>query len=108
MPYLETDCNREKNLISSKDIPTNSRSLFLASDNREEHVESNLDGIDKDQSVLRGDELEVDSVHNGPDLPRSLTRTVKVGLDLVNNNSDRVTVYQAQIGEENSHEDGAP
>jgi hypothetical protein len=45
--------------------------LLLGSNKREEHVEGNLDTVDKDKTMLVGDELEVDGVHNGPHLPGS-------------------------------------
>ena len=49
-----------------------SRSLFLGSNEGKEHVEGDLNTVDKDKSVLGGDELEVDSMDKGPYLPRSL------------------------------------
>ena len=82
--------------------------LLLASNNRKEHVEGNLDRVDENQTVLGGNELEVDGVHNGPDLPRSLTSRKKIFLDFIDNHRKRVTVDQTQVGEENSHKDGTP
>ena len=58
--------------------------------------------------MLVGDELEVDSVHNGPDLPRTLASRQEVVLELVANHGKTVTVDETQVGEENSHEAGAP
>ena len=68
--------------------PTRVASLFLASNDGQEHVEGNLDGVDEDKTMLVGDELEVDSVHNGPDLPRSLAGRQEVALDLVADDSE--------------------
>jgi hypothetical protein len=66
-----------------------------------------LDSVDEDKTVLGGDELEVDGMDNGPDLPRSLARTEKVGLDLASDDGHRVAVDQTKVGEEDGHEDGA-
>lgn len=46
--------------------------LFLCSDDRKEHIECNLDSIDEDQTMLRGNKLEVDGMNKRPNLPRSL------------------------------------
>lgn len=82
--------------------------LFLGSDEGKEHVECNLDTVDEDQTVFVRDELEVDSMHNWPDLPGSLAGAEKVGLDLGSNGGERISVHQAKIGEEDTHENGAP
>lgn len=81
---------------------------LLGSDDGEEHVEGDLDSIDEDKAVLRGDELEVDSVDNGPDLPGSLAGGEQVALELVANDCERIAVDEAEVGEEDGHEEGAP
>lgn len=58
--------------------------------------------------MLVGDELEVDKVNHGPDLPGSLAGSEKVVLDLVLDGRERVTVDESKVGEENSHEKRAP
>jgi hypothetical protein len=58
--------------------------------------------------MLGGDELEVDSVHNGPHLPGSLTGGEKVTLDFVANGGKGITIDQTKVGEKDSHENGAP
>jgi hypothetical protein len=82
--------------------------ILLGSNQRQEHVEGNLDGVNKDETVLAGDELEIDGVHNGPDLPGSLAGGQQIILDLVANGVEGVAVAEAQVGEEYRHEDGAP
>ena len=67
-----------------------------------------MDSVDEDQSVLGGDELEVDGVDNRPDLPRSLAGRKQVVLDLVSNGSEGVSVDQTKVSEEDSHEKWAP
>ena len=67
-----------------------------------------MDTIDEDQSVLGRDELEVDGVDNGPDLPRSLHSGEKIVLDLGTDGGERVTVDETKVSEEDSHKDGAP
>lgn len=57
--------------------------------------------------MLGGDELEVDSVDNRPDLPGSLASAEEIVLDLVSNGSQRVSIHQSKVGKENTHEDGA-
>jgi len=81
---------------------------LLGSDEGKEHVKGHLDRVDKDQTVLGGDELEVDCVHNGPDLPRTLAGREQIVLDFVDNDADAVSVAESQIGEKDSHENGAP
>ena len=81
---------------------------LLGSNEGKEHVEGNLDSVDEDQSVLGGDELEVDGVDNRPDLPRSLAGRKKVVLDLGSDGGEGVTVDQSKVSEEHGHEDGAP
>lgn len=81
---------------------------LLTSNEREEHVEGNLDTIDEHESVLRGDELEVNSVDEGPDPPGSLAGREEVVLDLVSDSSERISIDQSQVGEENGHEDWTP
>ena len=81
---------------------------LFASNEREEHVESNLDSVEEEQSVLVGDELEVDKVNNRPDLPRSLASCEEIVFDLASNSSEGVTVDEAKVGEENRHENWAP
>jgi len=58
--------------------------------------------------MLGGDELEVDSMDNGPHLPRSLACTEKIVLDLASNGGQRISVDQSKVAEEDAHEDGAP
>mmetsp|Transcript_16125 Transcript_16125/g.33382 ORF Transcript_16125/g.33382 Transcript_16125/m.33382 type:complete len:259 (+) Transcript_16125:317-1093(+) len=74
----------------------------------QEHVESNLDGVDEDETMLGGDELEVDGMDQDPDLPRSLAGGEEIVLDLVSDGTHGVSVDQSQVGEEDSHKDGAP
>ena len=81
---------------------------LLASKERKEHVEGNLDRVDKDKTMLVGDELEVDGVDKGPDLPASLAGNQEILLDLLTNDGERVSVYQTKVREEDSHEDRAP
>jgi hypothetical protein len=81
---------------------------LFGSNQGEEHVESNLDSVDKDKTMLGGDELEVDGVNNRPDLPRSLASREEVVLDLVTNDSEGISVDKSKVGEEDSHEDRAP
>ena len=81
---------------------------LFGSNKGKEHVESDLDSIEEEQSVLVGDELEVDEVNNRPDLPRSLAGSEKIGLDLGTNGSETVTVDKSQVGEEDGHENWAP
>lgn len=81
---------------------------LLGSNERQEHIEGDLNTVDKDKSVLSGDELEVDSMDNGPDLPRSLACREQVILDLVSNGSEGVTVDQTKVSEEDGHENRAP
>ena len=77
-------------LINVHQAPTTTRiflsslgCLLLGSDERKEHVESNLDSVDEDETVLGRDELEVNGVHNRPDLPGSLACVEEVVLELV-------------------------
>ena len=67
-----------------------------------------MDTIDEDQSMLSGDELEVDRMDEGPDLPGSLASREKVVLDLRPDGGERVPVDQSKVSEEDSHEDRAP
>jgi hypothetical protein len=67
-----------------------------------------LYSIDKDETVLRRNELEVDGVDNWPNLPRSLASREEVILDLVTNRRERIAVAKSKIGKEDSHENGAP
>jgi hypothetical protein len=67
-----------------------------------------LDTVDKDKTVLRGDELEVDSVDNWPDFPGPLASSKQVVLDLVSDGCHGVSINQTQVCEENSHENWAP
>jgi len=46
-----------------------STSLLLGSNDRKEHVEGDLHTVDKDKTVLGGNEFKVDSVDERPDLP---------------------------------------
>jgi hypothetical protein len=81
---------------------------LLASKERKEHVEGNLYRVDKDKTMLVGDELEVDGVDKGPDFPASLAGSQEILLDLLTNDGERVSVYQTKVREEDSHEDRAP
>jgi len=47
-------------------------------------------------------------VHNWPHLPGSLAGGEQVILDLVANGGEGISVNKSEIGEENTHEDGAP
>lgn len=82
--------------------------LVLGSNNGKEHVECNLNTVDKNKSVFRGNELEVHSMDDGPDLPRSLATRKQVVLDLVADCRERVSIYQSKVGKEDSHENGTP
>jgi hypothetical protein len=66
-----------------------------------------LDTVDEDQTVLCGDELEVDGMHNWPNLPGTLASTEEVILDLGSNGVEGVSVDQSKVRKENSHEDWA-
>jgi hypothetical protein len=57
--------------------------------------------------VLCGDELEVDGMHDGPDLPGTLASTEEVILDLGSDGVEGVSVDQSKVSKENSHEDRA-
>ena len=81
---------------------------LLASNDREEHVESDLHSVDKDEAVLGGDELEVDGVNNGPYFPRSLASCEEIALDLVDDGGEGIAVHQTQVSEEDGHENRAP
>jgi hypothetical protein len=81
---------------------------LLASKKRKEHVEGNLYRVDKDKTMLVGNELEVDGVDKGPDLPASLAGSQEILLDLLTDDGERVSVYQTKISEEDSHKDRAP
>ena len=87
---------------------TKTNRLRLGSDDAEEHVEGDLDAVDEDETVLVGDELEVDGVDDGPDLPGSLAGAEEVGPDLGSDGGEAVAVDEAEVGEEDGHEDGAP
>lgn len=82
--------------------------LFARSNDGKEHVEGNLDAVEEQQSVLVGDKLEVDGVDKWPNLPGSLAGSKKIGLELESNGGEGVTIAQSKVGEEDSHEDGAP
>ena len=82
--------------------------LLAATNDRKEHVECDLNAIDKDQTMLGGDEFEVDRMDNWPDLPRTLTGGEQVLLDLIGNHGKGITIAQTQISKEYRHEDGAP
>jgi hypothetical protein len=47
-------------------------------------------------------------MYQWPHLPRSLTGSQKIILDLVPNNIQRVSIHKTKIGEEHGHEDGTP
>jgi hypothetical protein len=81
---------------------------LLASKERKEHVEGNLHRVDEDKTMLVGNELEVDGVDKGPDLPASLTGDQEILLDLLTNDGEGVSVYQTKIREEDSHKERAP
>ena len=74
---------------------TKTNSLRLGSDDAEEHVEGNLDAVDEDETVLVGDELEVDGVDDGPDLPGSLAGAEEVVPDLGSDGGEAVAVNEA-------------
>ena len=81
---------------------------LLRSKKRKEHVERNLDSVDVWNAPLVGNELEVDHVHNRPHLPRSLACSKQVILDLISDDGEGISVDETEIGEEHTHEDGAP
>jgi len=81
---------------------------LFGSNEGEEHVESNLDSVEEEQSVLVGDELEVDKVNERPDLPRSLAGSEEIVLDLGSNGTETVSGNESKVGEEDSHEKWAP
>lgn len=81
---------------------------LLASKERKEHVESNLYRVHEEQTMLVGNVLKVDGVDKGPDLPASLACSQEILLDLLTDDSERVSVYQTEVGEEDSHKDRAP
>lgn len=76
---------------------------LLVPDEGKEHVESNLDRVDEDQAMLVGDELEVHSVNDRPDLPRSLAGGKKIVPDFRSDGAEGVSIDQSKIGEEDSH-----
>jgi hypothetical protein len=51
-----------------------------------------LDSVEEEDSVLVGDELEVDGMNNRPHLPGSLAGSKKISLDFGSNGGERVTV----------------
>mmetsp|Transcript_59860 Transcript_59860/g.177415 ORF Transcript_59860/g.177415 Transcript_59860/m.177415 type:complete len:285 (-) Transcript_59860:134-988(-) len=89
-------------------LTSHTKILFLGADDGEEHVERDLNAVDKDEAMLRRDELEVDGVNDRPHLPRSLARREEVRLDLVDNGRHAVAVHESEVREEYRHEDGAP
>ena len=82
--------------------------LLLGSDEGKEHVECYLDTVDEDQSVLGGNELEVDGMDEWPNLPRSLAGSEQIILDLASDSRKGVSVDKSKVCEENGHEDWAP
>jgi hypothetical protein len=82
--------------------------LFTRSNDGKEHIEGNLDAVEEEQSVLVGDKLEIDGMHNRPDLPRTLASGKKIRFEFLSNHGKRVTVAQSKVGEENCHKDGTP
>lgn len=58
--------------------------------------------------MLGRDELEIHRMHKRPEFPRGLDGCKEVFLDLISDSSERVTIHQAQVGKEDSHEDWAP
>lgn len=81
---------------------------LFGSNEGKEHVESNLDSVEEEQSVLVGDELEVDKVNERPDLPGSLDGSEEIGLDLRSNFRETLSGDESKVGEEDSHENWAP
>lgn len=67
-----------------------------------------MDSIDVWDTPLVGNKLEVDEVNNRPDLPRSLAGSQKIVPNLVSNSAQGVSVNKSKVGEEDTHEDGAP
>ena len=47
-------------------------------------------------------------MNHGPYFPRSLAGGEQVILDLVTNGGEGISVDKSEVGEENTHEDGAP
>jgi hypothetical protein len=82
--------------------------LFPSSDDGKEHVEGDLDAVEEEQTVFVGNKLEIDGMHNWPDLPRTLASSKKITLEFVPNHCKGVAVAQSKVGEENCHKDGAP
>ena len=87
---------------------TQHHNYLLGSQDAEEHVKGHLDRVEVDQSMLGGNELEVNGMDKGPDLPTGLTCRQEIRLDLVGNGGKRVAIDEAEIGEKDSHENGAP
>ena len=81
---------------------------LFGSNDGEEHVERNLDGVEEEQSVLVGDELKVDEMDKRPDLPGSLASSEEIGLDLGTNGSEGVTVAESEVSKKDRHENRAP
>lgn len=59
-------------------------SLFR-SNQTQKHIERHLHGIQKQQTVLVANKLEIDGMHNGPDLPGPLTGREQVILNFGHN-----------------------
>ena len=93
---------------SLRTVVSQTTTYLLGSNQGKEHVEGHLHSVDKDETMLVGDELEVDRVDQGPDLPAALHGGKEIVLDLVSNDSEGVAVDETQVGEEDTHKDGAP
>lgn len=67
-----------------------------------------MDTVDENESVLGGDELEVHSMDQRPNLPGPLAGCKQVILDLASDSRERISVDKSKVCEEDSHENGAP
>jgi hypothetical protein len=67
-----------------------------------------LDSVDVWNAPLVGNELEVYQVHDRPHLPRSLACSKQVILDLISDDREGIAIDETEVGEEDTHEDGAP
>lgn len=83
-------------------------SQLLRSNDREEHVEGNLNRVDENKTVLGADELEINGVNDWPNLPRTLDRLKQIVLNLVGYSPVRITIYQSHIAEKDRHKDRTP
>lgn len=57
--------------------------------------------------MLGGNELEVNGMNDGPDLPGSLACIEKVILELGSNGAEGISGNKSKVSEEYAHENGA-